>query len=93
MGVHSVEALKRALKAAHARGDLTRARVLKAELDRVGSPPKEKAEQPTRFELVIEASGEVRDAAGNLVDGDRKFTATAVLTEDELRRQLEERAP
>ena len=50
MGVQSVESLKRALKAAHARGDLTRARVLKAELDRVACPPKEKAEQPTRFD-------------------------------------------
>ena len=49
-------------------------------------------EQPTRFELVITATGEVRDAAGNLIDGDRKFTATAVLTEDEIRAQLE-RAP
>jgi hypothetical protein len=43
MGVHSVESLKRALKAALSRGDATRAAVLKAELDRVGYPPKEKA--------------------------------------------------
>ena len=44
MGVQSVESLKRALKAALSRGDATRAAVLKAELDRVGNPPKEKAE-------------------------------------------------